>query len=136
MANPIRKKEIMDGTSAFQIGLRAVVWCLSFCQVPSVRQIWLETLRCKKSSFVSMTSVSLVLQYSNYTDEVPEAFHFCNANWNHLNLKCHLRISFLTVAEILGAARPPNTDCYSWPKCPGRPVTCRRVVRLQGSAVG
>lgn len=90
----------MDGKSAFQIGLRAAVWCLSFCQVPSVQQVWLETLRCKSSSFFPMTSASLVLQYLNHTDEAPEAFHFCSANWNHLNLKCHLWISFLTVAEI------------------------------------
>jgi len=129
----------MDCTSAFQIGLRAAVWWLSFCQLPSVQQVWLETLRCKKSSFFSVTSVSSVLQYSDHTDEVPEALHLRNANWNHLNLKCHLWICFLTVAEILGAVRPPDTDWYSWPKCPGHPLTrghlygCREALwaRLQ-----
>lgn len=73
------------------------------------------------------TSVSLVLQYLHHTDEVPEAFNFCNANWNHLNLKCHLQISFLTVAEVLGAARPPNTAWYSQLKCPGCLVACRHL---------
>lgn len=70
----------MDGTRAFQIDLRAAVWCFSFCQVPSVQQVWLEIQRCKESTFFSMTSVSLVLQYLNLIDKVPEALHFCNAN--------------------------------------------------------
>lgn len=83
----------MDGTSAFQIGLRAAVWCLNFCQLPSVQQVWLETLRCKRK-FFSMNSVSLVLKYLNHTDEATEGVHFYNANWNHLNLKCHPQISF------------------------------------------
>lgn len=83
----------MDGTGAFQIGLRAAIWCLNFCQVPRVQQVWLETLKCKKRYFFSMNSVSLVLKYLNHTDGASEGVHF-NANYNHLNLKCHLQISF------------------------------------------
>lgn len=81
----------------------------------------------KKKLLLSMTSFSLLLQYSVHTDEVPEAFHFRSTNVSLLNLKCHILVSSLTAAEVLGAARPPSTDWYSKQKCPARPVTHKQL---------
>lgn len=77
--------------------------------------------------FLSMASLSLLLQYSVHTDEMPGAFHFRSTNVSFLNLKCHALISCWTTAEVLGSGRPPSTDWYSKQKCPARPVTHKQL---------